>query len=69
MSARILVLFVFSLHFSVADIAGNQTNAASDFDCSGTVDFSDFVAFASAYGLTHSAYDLDRNGWRSNWRT
>ena len=69
MSARILVLFVFSLHFSVADIAGNQTKAAGDFDSSGTVDFSDFVAFAAAYGSTQSAYDLDRNGWRSNWRT
>ena len=69
MSARILVLFVFSLHFGVADIAGNQTNAAGDFDSSGTVDFSDSVAFAAAYGSTQSAYNLDRKGWRSNWRT
>ena len=69
MSARILVLFVFSLHFGIADIAGNQINAAGDFDSSGTVDFSDSVAFAAAYGSTQSAYNLDRNGWRSNWRT
>ena len=37
-------------------------DARTDFDGSGVVDFTDFIAFAGAFGSTEAPFDLDGNG-------
>ena len=39
-----------------------DTASKADFDGSGTVDFSDFLVFASAFGTSQAKYDLDGSG-------
>ena len=37
-------------------------DARADFDGSGTIDFTDFLGFAVAFGTSDSAYDINENG-------
>ena len=56
---------VLSIIFCLLIVPGPiraQTASDADFDGSGTVDFPDFVLFASAFGTTQSRYDLDGSG-------
>jgi formylglycine-generating enzyme required for sulfatase activity len=47
--------------FSAVTITDNET-LRGDFDSSGKVDFTDFFAFADAFGSTDFMYDLDSSG-------
>ena len=44
--------------YSVPDFFMNEL----DFDGSGTIDFTDFLGFAVAFGTSDSAYDINENG-------
>ena len=56
------LVLVASVLLLTAHTTQAQTPADCDFDLSGSVDFSDFLAFAGAYGSADELYDLDRDG-------
>ena len=47
---------------TVAPVANISVSRNSDFDGSGTVDFADFLIFASVFGTSHAQCDLDGSG-------
>ncbi len=55
--ALILLAFLY-----VSDPSRAQTAVSVDFDHNGTVEFTDFIQFARAYGSTQVEYDLNGNG-------
>lgn len=56
----IVLLTVLSLTTVVTGVEAQTINV--DFDSNGKVDFTDFIAFAQAFGTTQSLYDLNGNG-------
>ena len=62
MRTRGLFLSVALTVFLTPGLLRAQTAADADFDGSGTVDFSDFLEFAGAFGSDEAKNDLDGNG-------
>lgn len=46
----------------ISSISGQETPSPADFNGDGTVDFSDFVVFAQAFGSADPQFDLNANG-------
>jgi len=61
---RFAALVVLALATSNLASLESQTNEArsADFDGNGSVDFSDFIAFAGAFGGNEPQFDLNANG-------
>ena len=55
-------LFCFLFLLAIPASLEAQEASSSDFDGSGTVDFPDFILFATAFGSSESRFDLNKNG-------